>query len=349
MKEKFELSDKLEFENHLSMEEWCRILQFNDKEFMEELFERARKYQHKYYGNGIFIRGLIEISNICKNNCYYCGIRRDNKNASRYRLSKEQILECCDKGYKLGYRTFVMQGGEDGYFSDEVMTDIISTIKSRYSDCAVTLSLGERSYESYRRMYEAGADRYLLRHETADNEHYRMLHPKELSLEERKQCLFNLKEIGYQVGTGFMVGSPGQTITNIAKDLLFLEELKPQMVGIGPFIPHHDTVFAQNNAGSVELTIYLIALIRLLLPKALIPATTALGTLDPKGREKGIMAGANVIMPNLSPVSVREKYSLYDNKLCTGDEDAAYKKNLEERMKKIGYEVLTVRGDASEF
>lgn len=349
MKEKFELSDKLEFENHLSMEEWCRILQFNDKEFMEELFERARKYQHKYYGNGIFIRGLIEISNICKNNCYYCGIRRDNKNASRYRLSKEQILECCDKGYKLGYRTFVMQGGEDGYFSDEVMTDIISTIKSRYSDCAVTLSLGERSYESYRRMYEAGADRYLLRHETADNEHYRMLHPKELSLEERKQCLFNLKEIGYQVGTGFMVGSPGQTITNIAKDLLFLEELKPQMVGIGPFIPHHDTVFAQNNAGSVELTIYLIALIRLLLPKALIPATTALGTLDPKGREKGIMAGANVIMPNLSPVSVREKYSLYDNKLCTGDEDAAYKKNLEERMKKIGYEVLTGRGDASEF
>ena len=242
-----------------------------------------------------------------------------------------------------------MQGGEDGYFSDEVMTDIISTIKSRYSDCAVTLSLGERSYESYRRMYEAGADRYLLRHETADNEHYRMLHPKELSLEERKQCLFNLKEIGYQVGTGFMVGSPGQTITNIAKDLLFLEELKPQMVGIGPFIPHHDTVFAQNNAGSVELTIYLIALIRLLLPKALIPATTALGTLDPKGREKGIMAGSNVIMPNLSPVSVREKYSLYDNKLCTGDEDAAYKKNLEERMKKIGYEVLTGRGDASEF
>ena len=349
MKEKFELSDKLEFENHLSMEEWCRILQFNDKEFMEELFERARKYQHKYYGNGIFIRGLIEISNICKNNCYYCGIRRDNKNASRYRLSNEQILECCDKGYKLGYRTFVMQGGEDGYFSDEVMTDIISTIKSRYSDCAVTLSLGERSYESYRRMYEAGADRYLLRHETADNEHYRMLHPKVLSLEERKQCLFNLKEIGYQVGTGFMVGSPGQTITNIAKDLLFLEELKPQMVGIGPFIPHHDTVFAQNNAGSVELTIYLIALIRLLLPKALIPATTALGTLDPKGREKGIMAGANVIMPNLSPVSVREKYSLYDNKLCTGDEDAAYKKNLEERMKKIGYEVLTGRGDASEF
>ena len=349
MKEKFELSDKLEFENHLSMEEWCRILQFNDKEFMEELFERAGKYQHKYYGNGIFIRGLIEISNICKNNCYYCGIRRDNKNASRYRLSNEQILECCDKGYKLGYRTFVMQGGEDGYFSDEVMTDIISTIKSRYSDCAVTLSLGERSYESYRRMYEAGADRYLLRHETADNEHYRMLHPKELSLEERKQCLFNLKEIGYQVGTGFMVGSPGQTITNIAKDLLFLEELKPQMVGIGPFIPHHDTVFAQNNAGSVELTIYLIALIRLLLPKALIPATTALGTLDPKGREKGIMAGANVIMPNLSPVSVREKYSLYDNKLCTGDEDAAYKKNLEERMKKIGYEVLTGRGDASEF
>lgn len=349
MKEKFELLDKLEFENHLSMEEWCRILQFNDKEFMEELFERARKYQHKYYGNGIFIRGLIEISNICKNNCYYCGIRRDNKNASRYRLSKEQILECCDKGYKLGYRTFVMQGGEDGYFSDEVMTDIISTIKSRYSDCAVTLSLGERSYESYRRMYEAGADRYLLRHETADNEHYRMLHPKELSLEERKQCLFNLKEIGYQVGTGFMVGSPGQTITNIAKDLLFLEELKPQMVGIGPFIPHHDTVFAQNNAGSVELTINLIALIRLLLPKALIPATTALGTLDPKGRDKGIMAGANVIMPNLSPVSVREKYSLYDNKLCTGDEDAAYKKNLEERMKKIGYEVLTGRGDASEF
>ena len=339
------LIDKLTEENTLSREEYYEIISDINSEEAEYLAGRAREIREKYYGKQVFIRGLIEISNICKNNCYYCGIRRDNKNCDRYRLNKEEILECCREGYELGFRTFVMQGGEDGYFTDEVLVDIISSIKSSWPDCAVTLSLGERSKESYRNLYEAGADRYLLRHETATPEHYSKLHPQELSLEYRMECLKNLRECGFQVGCGFMVGSPYQTTEMIVNDLKFIEQFKPDMCGIGPFIPHKDTIFKDEKAGDVNLTCILLSLIRLIHPKILLPATTALGTLSPNGREKGILSGANVVMPNLSPVSVRKKYMLYDNKLSDGAESAQAKASLEARINSIGYKVVVDRGD----
>ena len=255
-------------------------------------------------------------------------------------------MDCCENGYGLGFRTFVLQGGEDPFFTDERMTEIIREIKTRYPDCALTLSIGERSFESYRRFREAGADRYLLRHETADEAHYRKLDPENLTLANRKRCLRDLKALGYQVGAGFMVGSPGQTSAELAEDLCFLEELQPEMVGIGPFIPHHETPFAEAEAGSVDLTLFLLSVIRILLPKVLLPATTALGTLDPRGREKGLLAGANVVMPNLSPVKNRKQYDLYDNKICTGEEAAECRECLARRVESVGYRLVTERGDA---
>ncbi|MBE7015647.1 MAG: [FeFe] hydrogenase H-cluster radical SAM maturase HydE [Ruminococcaceae bacterium] len=337
------LIDKLAKEKALTKEEWVQLLDnIDDTEYP---FQKARQIRHEIYGKDVYIRGLIEISNYCKNDCLYCGIRKSNKLADRYRLSKDEILDCCHIGYDLGFRTFVMQGGEDPYYTDEVMCDIIKSIKDRYPECAVTLSLGEKSYESYKALKEAGADRYLLRHETANECHYSSLHPAELTLENRKKCLYDLKELGFQVGSGFMVGSPGQTNETLAEDMLFLKELNPQMVGIGPFIPHKDTPFAKKSAGSGEKTLIMIALTRLMLPQALLPSTTALGTLCEDGRERGILAGANVVMPNLSPKSVREKYLLYDNKICTGDEAAESKLNLEKKFKSIGYEIVVARGD----
>lgn len=340
------LVDKLEQTRSLSREEWTALIRERTPELADYVFERARAVRHRYYGHDIYIRGLIEFTNYCKNDCYYCGIRRSNQNAHRYRLSKEQILSCCEMGDELGFRTFVLQGGEDGYYTDERMADIIGEIHSRFPECAITLSIGERSYESYRLFYEAGANRYLLRHETYDPQHYGRLHPEPLSAEHRRQCLWDLKEIGYQVGTGFMVGSPYQTAENLADDLLFLKELNPQMVGIGPFIPHHDTPFANFPAGTLELTVYLLGLIRLLLPKVLLPSTTALGTIAPDGREQGILAGANVVMPNLSPTDVRKDYLLYDNKICTNEEAAECRNSLERQMDAIGYQVVTARGDS---
>lgn len=341
-----ELIDKLEETRSLSRDEWIRIICGRTPDIEEYLFERARKIRIRHYGHGVYIRGLIEFTNYCANDCYYCGIRKSNPRAERYRLTKEQILSCCEHGYELGFRTFVLQGGEDGWFTDERMIDIVSSIRSGWPDCAITLSIGERSCESYRRLYEAGANRYLLRHETFSARHYAKLHPPSLSSANRQQCLWNLKDIGYQVGTGFMVGSPYQTTENLADDMIFLKELNPQMVGIGPFIPHHDTPFADKAAGTAELTTFLLGLIRLLLPRVLLPATTALGTIAADGREKGILAGANVVMPNLSPPQVREKYLLYDNKLCTGDEAAESLKDLDSRMKKIGYYIEVNRGDS---
>ena len=345
MQEQYELIDKLLETRELSKEEWIQVLENRNAESAGYLFEKARRVREAVYGKDVYIRGLIEISSYCKNNCYYCGIRRDNGKAERYRLTPEDILRCTDEGWQLGFRTFVLQGGEDGYYTDDLLCDLLNKIKSQHPDCAVTLSLGERGEESFRRLFEAGADRYLLRHETADSDHYAMLHPSGQRLENRKECLFALKRIGYQVGSGFMVGSPGQTTENLADDLLFLKELNPQMVGIGPFIPHHDTPFGTYPAGSVELTVYLLGLIRLMLPHVLLPATTALGTLDPQGREKGILAGTNVVMPNLSPAAVRKKYSLYDNKLCTGEEAAESLSALKERIHRIGYTVVIDRGD----
>lgn len=340
------LIQKLHTRHHLEKDEWIALIQGRTDALAAFVFSKARKVRHHYYGHDVYIRGLIEFTNYCKNDCYYCGIRKSNSNAERYRLTKDQTLGCCQAGYRLGFRTFVLQGGEDGWFTDERMICIVRAIKKEFPDCAVTLSIGERSRESYQALFDAGADRYLLRHETFNSHHYSMLHPAVLTAENRQNALWTLKEIGYQVGAGFMVGSPGQTAEYLAEDLLFLEKLQPHMVGIGPFIPHHDTPFAGETAGTLELTIFLLGLIRLLLPKVLLPATTALGTIAPDGRELGILAGANVIMPNLSAADVRENYSLYDNKLCTGTEAAEARQELEERMRSIGYRIVTDRGDS---
>ena len=340
-----ELIRKLSETHSLSLEEYESLITNRNDESRKLLRELAVKVRREIYGNKVYVRGLIEVSNICRNDCYYCGIRRSNKNCERYRLTSGEILSCCDEGYELGFRTFVLQGGEDSYFSDEILGGIVQDIKTRHSDCAVTLSMGERSRESYRYLRECGADRYLLRHETADSEHYSRLHPSDMSYSNRMDCLRNLRELGYQVGCGFMVGSPFQSTKNLAQDLKFIERFKPEMCGIGPFIPHKDTQFRDCPAGTVELTCYLLSIIRLIYPPVLLPATTALGTIDPVGREKGIMAGANVVMPNLSPVSVRKKYELYDNKICTGEESAQCRECLSSRMSKIGYEIVVDRGD----
>lgn len=337
------LVDKLFETGDLSDDE-LKILIESD-EFNEPLAEAADIRRRENYGDKVYIRGLIEFTNYCRNNCYYCGIRRDNKKAERYRLTKDEILLCCDEGYRLGFRTFVMQGGEDPYYTDEMICDIVSKIKSRYPDCAVTLSIGEKPRESYQAFFDAGADRYLLRHETADPEHYGKLHPEAMSLENRKCCLFDLKEIGYQVGSGFMVGSPYQTTENLISDLHFLQKLQPDMIGIGPYITHADTPFAEFKSGDVMLTLRLVSILRLMFPYALIPSTTALGTIHPQGRELGLKAGANVVMPNLSPVSVRKLYSLYENKICTGEEAAQCRGCLERRVESAGYKIVTDIGN----
>lgn len=309
------------------------------------LFETAQKRRVEYYGKAVYKRGLVEFTNHCKNNCLYCGIRAGNENVNRYRLSIDDIMECCDTGYELGFRTFVLQGGEDLSFDDDTICSVVSMIKSKYPDCAVTLSIGEKSYESYKAFFDAGADRYLLRHETADITHYSKLHPENMSLENRKQCLWDLKKIGYQVGSGFMVGSPFQTLDNLVSDLRFLQELEPDMIGIGPFLPHAQTPFADKEQGSLKRCLNLIAILRLMFPYALIPATTALGTIHPLGREMGLKAGANVVMPNLSPVRVRKLYELYDNKICTGEEAAECRQCLDRRIISAGFEPVVDIGD----
>lgn len=333
-------------ENHsLTLDEYEALITARDQEAADLLAQLARTAREAVYGKEVYTRGLIEISNICQNDCLYCGIRGSNAACDRYRLTPEDILACCEEGYALDFRTFVLQGGEDGYFTDQVLCPLIREIKSRYPDCAVTLSLGERSRESYQRLFDAGADRYLLRHETADEAHYRSLHPSSMSFARRMECLRDLKEIGYQVGCGFMVGSPGQTPKTLAKDLKFIEEFQPDMCGIGPFIPHRDTPFRDCPPGDVALTCYLLSIIRLISPAILLPATTALGTIHPTGREMGVRAGANVVMPNLSPVAVRKKYALYDNKICTGEESAQCRGCLSARMESVGYSLVTHRGD----
>ncbi len=314
-------------------------------EYDAELFAAADRIRREHYGDSVYIRGLIEFTNYCKNNCYYCGIRRDNRCAERYRLNKEQILACCKEGYALGFRTFVLQGGEDPYFTDERVCEIVSEIRTEYPDCAITLSIGEKSRESYQKYFDAGANRYLLRHETANEEHYARLHPAELSSAERKRCLFDLKEIGYQVGSGIMVGSPWQTTENIIEDIRFLQKLSPDMIGIGPYLTHAQTPFADKKSGSMELTLRLLAILRLMFPWTLLPSTTALGTIHPEGREKGLKAGANVVMPNLSPSDVRKLYTLYDNKLHTGDEAAQNLNDLKKRVANVGYSIVTDVGN----
>lgn len=346
MKDLKYLIDKLKTQRSLTRDEWTALIGKRTPELARYLFELARKERHLHYGHDVYVRGLIEFTNYCRNDCLYCGIRKSNPHISRYRLSEEHILDCCRIGYDLGFRTFVLQGGEDGYYTRERMVHVIESIRSRHPDCAITLSIGEKSREDYQAFYEAGANRYLLRHETFNASHYSRLHPPSLSAAARQKCLWDLKDIGYQTGTGFMVGSPYQTPQDLAEDMLFIRELNPQMVGIGPFIPHHDTPFSNEAAGTLELTLFMLGLLRLMLPKVLLPSTTALGTIDPKGRELGILAGANVVMPNLSPTGVRKDYALYDNKICTGDEAAECRQCLERRMESIGYRVVTARGDS---
>lgn len=317
----------------------------NTDKYDSELFSQADKVRREHYGTDVYIRGLIEFTNYCKNNCYYCGIRAQNTNAVRYRLTKDEILSCCSEGYSLGFRTFVLQGGEDIFYTDDKICSIVSAIREKFPDCAITLSIGEKSKESYKAYFASGANRYLLRHETATLSHYQKLHPEGMSLDNRKRCLYDLKEIGYQVGSGFMVGSPFQTAENLVSDLRFLQDLSPDMIGIGPFIAHRETPFKDYKSGTLELTLRMVAILRLMFPYALIPATTALGSIHPQGRELGLKAGANVVMPNLSPVKVRKLYDLYENKICTGDEAAECRLCLEKRVESAGYKIVTARGD----
>ena len=326
--------------------ELTELIKENTLKTDTQLLKTAFDTRVEHYGRKVYFRGLIEFTNYCKNNCFYCGIRYGNKNAVRYRLNREQIMECCKIGNELGFSTFVLQGGEDAYFTDERMCDIIYSIKNEYPDCAVTLSIGEKSRETYKAYKSAGADRYLLRHETANSAHYSKLHPKELSLENRKKCLYTLRELGFQTGAGFMVASPYQTAENLAEDLLFLKDLQPHMVGIGPFIPHRDSIFANEPAGGLPLTVTMLALTRLMLPKVLLPATTALATISENGRNRGFEAGANVVMPNLSPQEVRGNYSLYDNKKSVGAEAAQGLDTLKEIVKNAGLEPDMSRGDS---
>lgn len=341
----FELIDKLYEKHTLGVDEYEFLLENRSPDSARYITEKAVEIRESIYGKKVFIRGLIEISNICKNDCFYCGIRKSNASCSRYRLSPDEIIECCKNGYSLGFRTFVLQGGEDGFFTDDILCGIVAKIKKLFPDCAVTLSLGERSFESYEKLKSAGADRYLLRHEAVNGKLYSELHPDNMSLENRLSCLDNLRKTGYQVGCGFMVGAPYQTNRHIAEDLKYIENFKPDMCGIGPFIPHKDTPFREYNGGSVELTCFLLSVIRLIHPPILLPSTTALGTISPDGREKGLLSGANVVMPNLSPQGAREKYELYNNKLNTGAENAYHLNELREKISSIGYETVTERGD----
>lgn len=339
-----DLIEKLNRENDLSKEELVYILDHITEEEKQVLYKYSLETKETYYGDTVYMRGLIEFTNYCYRNCKYCGIRRDQEEAERYRLSKEQIMQCCDQGYWLGYRTFVLQGGEDPHFTDDMLVDIISSIKKRWKDVAVTMSIGERSEESYKKLREAGADRYLLRHETANAALYESIH-ENMALSSRKSCLYTIRDIGFQVGAGFMVGIPGQTNEILAEDLRFIKDLNPHMVGIGPFIPHAKTPLGDFKGGTVEDTLLMLALTRLMLPKVLLPSTTALGTLDNKGREKALKVGANVVMPNLSPTNVREKYELYQDKICTGDEAAHCRQCIEGRINSVGFQVDMGRGD----
>ena len=336
---------KLEIQRRLTAAEFAKLIDGRNEETTRLLVQRANAIRQRWYGNHVYLRGLIEFTNYCKSDCFYCGIRRSNRNLCRYRLTAEQILDCCRQGYELGLRTFVLQGGEDPGFSPEDIGGLIREIKGRWPDCAVTLSFGEHPAEVYQQWFDAGADRYLLRHETADAVHFASLHPRRQTLENRLRCLWDLKNMGYQVGCGFMVGSPGQGTEQIVQDLLLISELQPHMVGIGPFIPQKDTPFASEPAGSAELTAYLLSIVRIMLPEVLLPATTALATVHPRGREMGLLAGANVCMPNLSPSDVREKYALYDNKLSIGEEAAESLECLRQQIAAIGYRVDMSRGD----
>ena len=344
-----EYIDSLREKQTLSRDGFRQLLTAMTKDDEEYLYRNAREVREEYYGKDVYIRGLIEFTNYCRRDCLYCGIRASNKECERYRLTKDQIMECAHIGYELGFRTFVMQGGEDMTFTDDDMCGIIEALKASYPECAVTLSLGERERESYERYFKAGADRFLLRHESITPEHYSKLHTASQTIETRVRCLRDLKEIGFQTGCGIMIGSPFQTVEHIINDLLFMKEFQPHMVGMGPFIPHAQTPFKDKPAGTLEDTLHLLGIVRLMLPHVLLPATTALGTIVPTGRELGLLAGANVVMPNLSPLDVRKKYLLYDGKISTGAEAAECLSDLKDRIESLGYELVSARGDCKKI
>lgn len=343
-----QLIDKLNTQKNLTRDEWVQLFSTASDDDLGYAGTLARNVAEKHFGKNVYLRGLIEISNVCKNNCFYCGIRKDNCDVCRYRMSADEIFACCSEGYAAGFRTFVLQGGEDGYFTDEKLTEIVSKIRKSFPDCAITLSMGERSYESYKRLFDAGADRYLLRHETADKAHYRLLHPENMSFENRMECLRNLKEIGFQTGCGMMIGSPGQTPQTLASDMLFIKDFMPQMIGIGPFIPAENTPFAGESPGTLEQTLFLVSLCRIMLPDVLLPSTTALGTIHPDGRKMGILCGANVLMPNLSPTENRKKYALYKDKIGANDTAEKSKAVVDNMLAEIGYTSPVTRGDYGE-
>jgi len=344
-----DLINKLIGDNDLNAEETFLLLEGLDELGREMLYSAARKLCDKIYGRKVFMRGLVEFSNYCKNDCLYCGIRRSNAGAHRYRLTPETILECCSTGHSMGFRTFVLQSGEDEWWDENRMSALISDMRRSFPDSAITLSIGEKSRKTYQKYFNAGADRYLLRHETADECHYMKIHPSDMSWSRRMKCLNDLREIGFQVGAGCMVGSPFQKTEHLVKDLMFFKKFDPHMVGIGPFLPHSGTPFAKEPAGTVDRTLDMVAITRLLLPKVLLPATTALGTLTPDGREYALNAGANVVMPNLSPKAVRADYAIYDNKISTGEEAAENCAAINDRILHAGYEPEYGRGDHPDY
>ena len=338
------LINKLYQEQTLSKANLMTLLRNMNDEDREYLYEKAYSVRYENYKNSVYVRGLIEFSNYCKNDCSYCGISTHNKDITRYHMTPEEIHKTTEIGYDLGFRTFVLQGGEDTSFTDEVFADIIRSVKSAFSDVAITLSIGERSKSSYQMLYDAGADRFLIRHETINKKLYESLHPK-MSFDSRIQALYDLKDIGYQIGTGFMVGVPGQTIEDLADDLLFIKELDSHMIGIGPFIPHKNTPLKDEPSGSAELTYTLIAILRLMLPKSLIPSTTSLATLHTNNRYKGFQVGANVVMPNLTPYDYKKKYQLYDGKKITDTESYEALEQLKTQCVDAGFYLDMAKGD----
>lgn len=339
------LIDKLRRERRLRHEEYVQLLEHADGPVRAYAARAARQVARARFGEGVFVRGLIEISSFCRNDCFYCGLRRGNTALARYRLDDDRIADACRAGRDAGFRTFVLQGGEDPALDDGRVERLVRRLRAEFPDCALTLSLGERGRAAYRRWREAGADRYLLRHEAADAACYARLHPADMPHRRRMECLDALRELGYQTGAGMMAGAPGQTLADLAADLCFLERFRPEMVGIGPYLPQRDTPLAGSPPGDAARTLMLLSIVRLMLPAALIPATTALATLLADGREQGILAGANVVMPNLTPPDVREGYAIYDGKLSSGPEAAGEVPELESRLREIGYRIDYARGD----
>ena len=317
--------------HELSRDEIIALLK--DDSINEELFKAADEVRKKYLGDEVHLRGLIEFTNICKRNCMYCGLRRDNKSLNRYRLSHEEIIDFAKKAVSYGYKTLVLQGGEDDYYTVERLVPIVKDLKAL--GVALTLSIGERPFEEYEALKKAGADRFLLRIETTDKELYEKLDPG-MSHENRIQCLKNLRKLGYEVGSGCLVGLPGQKIESLADDILFFKELDVDMNGIGPFIPNEDTPLKDAEGGQFELALKVMAIVRLLLPDINIPATTAMETLNKQGRVIALQCGANVVMPNVTEGEYRKLYALYPGKICTGDTPAHCRGCISGKIRGIG-------------